>query len=555
MDRARGLLAAAVMAGGCYTGSDVDAVWVGGGPGSAGGEGGDEDPPADTGGQDDGPAATDCTEVAATPLMRLTPRQYTRAVRDALGLSAMLEVELPAAEKVGAFDAVTSSAGDLEVRKLLDAAEAAAERVLTDGQSVVACENEDDACAEAFIETLGRRAFRRPLDDAQRQMLWDWYEHGREDGGTREGYAQVVRGVLQSPAFLYHVQIGQPDPQDELRLWLDDYEIASRLSFFLWESGPDALLLDAAERGELRDASSRAEQAQRMLADPRASEAVASFHQQWLRTDRTQAPDHLAQHTSDPEAIWAAMQAEVAAFTAAAAREGDSEVLFNAQWSVMPPELADFYGIPPEHRSTTENPALVRVEYPDGDRGGLLTLGGVMVATAASVQTSPILRGVFVVENIMCTHLAPPEDLEIDPLPERREDQSVRDWLDAHTAEPACAACHNIIDPPGFAMEDFGPDGRWRDHDGLFPVDAAAQLGADAVDGAHELSVALGSDDIAANCRATQWVQFATGRPTKTKSCGTQVVAAAASGSLDDVVDAIVRDETFTYRRLPQDHE
>lgn len=287
--------------------------------------------------------------VGQTPLQRLTPAQYGNAVRDILGYAADVSgLDLP--EKVGPFDANFSApVSTVLVEQYRELAETVAKQA--DLSEALPCE--DEACLESFVGSFGRRAFRRPLTAAEQAIYADL---AAQEDTAIEGARVVVEAMLQAPHFLYQLELGLPDDDADGLVALGDYELATRLSFFLWNSTPDDALLDAAAAGELQTGEGLQAQAQRLLADGRARTAVGDFHAQWLGID------HLGDADKDPAvypqfdgAMAQAMLDETRRFTSTVVLQGDGslETLLTADYTYLEPPLFELYEIaqPPDHDS------------------------------------------------------------------------------------------------------------------------------------------------------------------------------------------------------------
>ena len=349
------------------------------------------------------------------------------------------------------------------------------------GQSV---RREEDACARKILTTLARRAWRRPVDDADMAPLLAFYRTGRETGDFEAGIRMALERLLIDPEFLFRIERDPEGVAPGTPYRLADLELASRLSFFLWSSIPDDELLDAAARGRLSDPAEREHQVRRMLADARSGALVDNFAGQWLslRSVEGIAPDPNLFPDFD-ENLRDALREETELFVESHLR-GDRSVvdLLRADHSFLNERLARHYGIPGVRGSHYR-----RVTLPDERRGGLLGHGSILAATSYGNRTSPVLRAKWLLENVLGTPPAPPPP-DIPPLPaggEAGEPRTVRERLAQHRRNAACAICHAPMDPLGFALENFDAVGAWRTRDAGLPVDASAVLadGTTAFDG------------------------------------------------------------------------
>ena len=334
---------------------------------------------------------------------------------------------------------------------------------------------DEDACAEEILSTLARLAYRRPAVDGDVQTLMGFYEDGRAEGGFDAGIQFALERLLVSPAFLFRIE-QDPAPGAATAVHrISDLELASRLSFFLWSSIPDDALLDAAERGTLADPAVLEQQVRRMIADRRSNALVDNFVSQWLAVldVRDVVPDSDLYHEFD-ENLREAFQRETALFMESMLREDRSLVdLLDADYTFVNERLARHYGIPNVYGNQFR-----RVTLRTEERGGLLGHGSILTVTSYPNRTSPVLRGKWLLENFLGTPPpAPPAD--VPALSEdnaTRTPTSVRERLEAHRRNPACAVCHDRMDPLGFALENYDPIGAWRTTDRNTPIDASASL-------------------------------------------------------------------------------
>ncbi len=321
---------------------------------------------------------------------------------------------------------------------------------------------EEGPCADEILGTLARRAFRRPVDELDLDVLRGFYAEGRREGNFDAGIQRALESMLVDPEFLFRIErdpagIGPATPYR-----LSDLELASRLSFFLWSSIPDDELLDTAAAGTLGDPVVLEQQVRRMLADEKAGVLVSSFAAQWLhlRRMRTVTPDVNAFPGFD-ENLRDALVRETELFVQSQIREDRSVVdLLSADYTFVNERLARHYGIPNVYGSRFR-----RVELPGEERRGLLGHGSVLTVTSLATRTSPVVRGKWVLENILGTPPPPPPP-DVPDLPERADDgtvTSLRARLEAHRANPVCSNCHARMDPLGFALENFDAVGKWRD--------------------------------------------------------------------------------------------
>ena len=336
--------------------------------------------------------------------------------------------------------------------------------------------DEAEACAREILSALATRAHRRPVTEADLETLLRFHRDGQEEGGTFDAGIQfALERILLDSSFLVRVERDPVDAPAGTAYRLGDFELASRLSFFLWSSLPDDELLAAAAAGALGDPATRRRQVRRMLDDSRASSLVTDFASQWLhlRNLRAASPDVNAFPEFDDD-LRDAFRRETELFLEAQLREDRGLLeLLTADYTFLNERLARHYGIDGIHGSHFR-----RVVLGGDRRAGLLGHGGVLTVTSYANRTSPVVRGKWLLENILGAPPPPPPP-DVPPLEEADVSgaRSMRERLERHRASPACASCHAQMDPLGFALENFDAVGRWRDtaEDGG-PVDAAAAL-------------------------------------------------------------------------------
>jgi hypothetical protein len=335
---------------------------------------------------------------------------------------------------------------------------------------------EEVVCARAVLTRLATKAFRRHLQpsDPNVDRLMSFYENARRTGDFEEGVRAALARLLVDPQFLYRIE-SQPQPMQAGVLYpVNDTDLASRLSFFLWSSIPDESLLDDAAAGRLSDPTALERQVRRMLADPRASALVDNFADQWLRVRELRSAQ-----PSDPdfdENLRQAFREETQMLFGDIMREDRSLIdLLDADYTFVNERLARHYGIPNIHGSYMR-----RVSLPAASpRRGLLGQGSILTVTSAGDRTSPVQRGAWVMQTLFGAPVPQPPpgvDQNLKEGADLSRPMTVREKLELHRANPTCAACHRIMDPIGFSLEHFDLDGRWRDRDGASPIDASGQL-------------------------------------------------------------------------------
>ncbi len=336
-----------------------------------------------------------------------------------------------------------------------------------------------EACAYGILASLAQRAYRRPVDDAEVNMLMNFYRAGLSDGAFDDGIQLALERLLISPDFLFRVERDPVNIEPDTNYRLTSIELASRLSFFLWSSIPDNELLDTAKNGTLQNPQVLEQQTRRMLADPRSKALVQNFAGQWLylRNLRSLVPDAVEFPEFD-ENLRDAFRQESELFFESLIRENRSVTdLLGNGYTFMNERLAKHYGIENVYGSH------FRRIYLEGEiaeqRGGILGQGSLLTATSYANRTSPVLRGKWVLTNILGTPPPPPPP-DVSDLPERGADgqqANIRDRLLQHRADPACSGCHAPMDPLGLALENYDAIGRWRvTGEAGVPIDASGQM-------------------------------------------------------------------------------
>ena len=420
---------------------------------------------------------------------------------------------------------------------------------------------DETACARTILSTLARRAFRRPTSEADVDTLMAFFEDGRADGSFDTGIQVAVERILVDPEFLFRIEQDPDGLLPDAAYPVSDLGLASRLSFFLWSSIPDEELLTVAEQGRLRDSDELDRQVGRMLRDPRATALVENFAGQWLqlRKLRNAVPD-TATYTAFDENLRDAMWRETELFLEHELRTDQPLVnMLRADHTFINERLAEHYGIPDVYGIHFRP-----VPYPDDTRSGLLGHASILTITSYANRTSPVVRGVWLLDNFLGTPPSPPPP-DVPSLPSAGEDgapRSVRERLERHRANAVCASCHNAIDPLGFALESFDAIGRWRvTNEGGTPFDTGIPIDASGtlVDGTevHGLSglrdVILAREDQFVETVTEKLLTYALGRTLEpsdmpvVRRISRQRPAAELTWS--SLVSGIVRSTPFLMRR------
>jgi hypothetical protein len=351
--------------------------------------------------------------------------------------------------------------------------------------------SQEERCATEIVSTIGRRAFRRPVTKTDTDRLMTFYRSGRANGSFDAGVQMALRRLLASPSFVFRVEADPPKAAPGSIFRVSDLELATRLSFFLWSSIPDDTLLDVAVQGKLSTPAVLEREVRRMLADPRANALVANFAGQWLhiRNLRNIQPNH-DQFPDFDDTLRDAFRRETELFVETVVREDRNVLdLLTAKDTFLNERLAKHYGVPYVYGSHFR-----RVTLDDDARRGLLGKGSLLMVTSHADRTAPVLRGKWILENLLGTP-PPPPPAAVPPLDvstDAARPRTLRERMESHRANAACASCHRVMDPIGFAMENFDATGAWRSREEGVPIDASGQLAdGSRVDGVVALREAL----------------------------------------------------------------
>jgi len=475
-------------------------------------------------------AATDDVATSVGPfvpapagLKRLTRRQYIASLRDLLGSDVRIPNDLEVDTPLHGFSSIGAAQLTVSPRTAEQVEAAAfdvAQQVFGDAsrrRALLGCTpaSTGDACVTGFIARFGRRAWRRPLTMAE-QARWVGVVGAVAPlyNDVWKGIEHAVAGMLQSPNFLYRVELGAPDPAHPARLRYTPWEMASRLSYFLWNTTPDDALLDAAEAGTLGTVEGVRAQVRRLLASPRAREAVGNFFTEYLKLDRldTIARDPAVFPLMSPT-LPTAMRAEVLGMLDAIvfARDADVREMFDTRATVLNDELARLYGLP-FAAPTGPGGTLVPFTLPaNGPRAGVLTTAALLTLNAHATETSPTLRGRFVRQFLLCQDIPPPPPGVTTTLPPpTAQPRTLRQRLEEHRSNPTCAGCHALMDPIGFGFEHFDSLGQYRTTDHGLPVDASGEIDGMRFRNAAELATLLRRHPRVGVCLSRQVYRHAT---------------------------------------------
>jgi hypothetical protein len=414
--------------------------------------------------------ATDNTHPVATeevshkpqsPVMRrLTHAQYNNTIRDLLGDDSRIADQFPAEDFVHGFrnQYESQSTSPLLAEAYAGAAEKLAKKAFAgeDISRIVPCKTQDAACRDKFIRSFGRKAFRRPLTDAEAARYTKLFAKGSVGkDGFRGGARMVVEAMLQSPNFLLRIENGQQ------KAWRP-YETAGRLSYFLWNSMPDEGLLKSAENGELDTPEGVDRIARRMLKDPRASEAQYEFLAEWLRFDRlfSSIKDRRTFPQFTPELTLAMAEETRKLFSELVWNKRNFMEFYSAEYGFLNSDLARLYGVTPPGQD------FAKVDFPAStQRAGILGQATFLSMSSKPAETSPTARGLFVREQFLCQDVPqPPAGVSTNlPALTKAKPQTTRERLSVHLSSESCSSCHSLIDPIGFGFEKFDALGQYRE--------------------------------------------------------------------------------------------
>jgi hypothetical protein len=498
--------------------------------------------------------------VSASPLRRLTHRQYDHALRDLFGDSSRPADEFAPDTQGELFDTMaTQSVSELLADQYLAAAARVAEEI-TDIRALVGCEPVagSASCVRGFLERFGRRAFRRPLESGELERLRALYEQTRAASDAATGIRSVVAAVLASPHFLFRPEFGGAASRVPGAKQLAPFELSARLATLLWASLPDDTLLDAAAGGGLDTPEQIASQARRMLEDPRARAGLSTFYEQWLGLSLlTTTTKDAATYPGFDDGLRSAMAEETRRFVDYVLWEGDAKLatLLTAPVGFVNAPLAKIYGVAGPKDANT----FTRVALDPTQRSGLLTQASFLTAFAASNASSPVKRGKWVRVRMLCQDLPEPP-ANVPPLPPPEQGVSTRERFAMHTASPACAGCHTLIDGLGFGLERYDGVGAYRTRDLGVEVDARGEVTATSdIDGPYEggpeLAARLAASEQVRACAPTQWFRYSIGRHDDADdACSLAALQerfGADSGDLKELMVALTQTDAFTnYRSL-----
>jgi hypothetical protein len=493
-----------------------------------------------------------------SPLRRLTHREYDNTVRDLLGDDSHPSAPFSREDVFLGFDNNATARGTttLLAEQYSQAAEQLAAKAVQNLSALTGCNEGDsagrDACARSFIERFGAKAFRGPLSDAERTRFGNLYGSASQAWGFSKGIELTVAALLQSSRFLYRVEFGTPSATPGVNL-LTPFELAARLSYLLWGTLPDQPLLDAANSNQLSTREQIASQARRLLADARAHYVLSDFHRQWLALDAIDGFDSTMPGFSND--LRPLMHEETQRTVEATLFTGDGKLrtLLTAPFSFLNAPLAAFYGLPGPTTNSFEKVPLDAASQ----RIGILTQGGILAAHSHAAKTSPVLRGKFVREQLLCNPPPPPPPGVNFTVSAKDATLTVRQQSEQHRADPSCAACHRFMDPIGLSFEAFDAVGRLRTEENGAPVVTTGELSGTDVDGAvsgpAELANKLAASQQVSSCFVRQWFRYAYGRDETADgdACNITTLESAfakSDGNISELLFALTQTDAFQYR-------
>jgi hypothetical protein len=490
-----------------------------------------------------------------SPVRPLTSAQWENTVRDLFAGVVDPTGLFPPTQIAAGYSTFVSAniVSEAKAEDILVAAETIARRATLDLPGLLQCaegQAEQD-CVAAFVDRFGLHAYRRPLRDTERTILMSLY--GVPDFDLTERVGMIIEAALQSPQFLYIDDTGG-EPAGEGIEQLDDYAMAQRLSYFFWNTMPDDSLFTAAAEGRLSDAAGVRAEAARMIDDPRALQTVAAFHRDWLQVFG------LEEVQKDPQVypifspvVAHSMMGEIDRFVDHVVfdQNGTLRDLLTSRATYSDAMLDDLYGT----FSGSSGPDDFRpVALPANQRSGLLTRAAFLSKHAHNAASSPIARGVFVIRNLLCQDLVIPPGLVAGEIP-LVEGGTIRERFAVHRSQEACAACHDKIDPLGFAFESYDGVGMFRTlYENGREIETTGNyedLGI-GFENAIELTDRLVESSLVRDCYATQWFRYAIGRVETDDDCSLiplRTRFGASGGNVKDLLLGIAESDAFRYRR------
>jgi hypothetical protein len=537
-------------------GSNLSDTSAAGGSNTAGGTG-------TTASLETEPTACTADLVKASAVRRLSHTEYNRTVRALFPGLDIPKQDFAADLLIHGFEnnADAMNPSPVLVEQYADAAGRIAEIAAEHSDGVLPCtpSGNDMACASDFIATFGRDAFRRPLSSEEQSRYEGFFAEQMTELGFDAALELTLQAFLMSPQFLYRLELGQSDETPGQVVALSDYAMASRLSYLVLQSMPDAELFAAAEQGQLHTQDQIEAQTRRLLETEAAAAALVDYHRQWLNFDRLLTEDKDAgMFPAWNDSLQAAIREESDRFVAHVfGQEGTGSIreLLTSNVSFVNGELAQLYGV------DVSGTGWQQVTLPSDQRAGLLTRANFLASRAHATNGSPPLRGVAVLEQLLCSRPPPPPPTVNTSLSPNDSDSPVtnRELFEARTGVVACQGCHKSINGIGYGLEAFDSIGRFRTTDNGFPVDASGELvftiNTDGpYNGAVELSQKLASSEQVERCAVTNMYRYAMARDTKQNdSCKLDALSTAmqrSGGDIRELIVSIATSHEFTHRKV-----
>jgi hypothetical protein len=509
-----------------------------------------------------------------SPIRRLNRDEYTATVRELLNIHLNVGHDLPTDGAGGqGFDnaAEVLVLSPVLVEKYMDAAKTSLEYAVKDSRSrarigIIPPDRgtKPDQAARNILIGFLPRAFRRPVTDKEMNPFLGMFREAQKGRQTFDAsVVYMLRGVLMSPQFLFHAEM--PNTGSAAKQ-LDDYALASRLSYFLWDSMPDEMLFDLAAAGKLHEPAVLKEVVARMLRSGKAMNFVESFVTQWLGTrelGREFVPDPkvFPKYSTDADLQGDIRFQPIVFFQSMVANNDPVTDLLDSKWTIGTKKLLDLYGVDKKYLRKDNQSQPHRLELPPGtDRGGLLGMSAVLAVSSYPYRTSPVLRGKWVLDSILGTPpLPPPPNVPaLEEHPTGAQPQTIRERLAQHRRDPVCASCHSSIDPIGFALENYDALGQWRSEDAGKPVDSSGELpDGTKFQGALELkAVLLQQKDLFVRNLTNRMLGYALGRGlTRQDGCTVDSVIAQLKANdykSQSLIEAIVMSPVFQLQKGTQ---
>ena len=530
-----------------------------GSPGANSGSGASGPGPLSGAGNSGGGSVGVAAAAGPRPLTRLSRREYNNTVRDLLGDTTSPADDFPDDRDRAFLFRRSGLVATQDADLLRTTAEGLAMTAIKPPSSVLPCDASagEDACAAQFITDFGKRAYRRPLSEVESMRLTALYQDARSTQKMtfNDAIETLLEAMLQSPAFLYHWESPYEAPKlSGGAVQLGPYDVASRLSYFIWGSMPDQALFDAAASGTLVSDADIAGQAQRMLADAKARDAATAFFREWLEIDQlAPLPKDAKTYPDYNDALKAALVGGTEAFTQSVLFDGGGklETLLSADYTFSNQTLAKVYG------NAATGMTFSKTMLDPSQRLGLLMEPSFLTLAGSPDGSNPVKRGKAVYTKLLCGVLPPPPP-NVPPAKPATAGGTTRQRFTEHDQNECAKGCHMLMDPIGYAFEHYDGIGRYRTMDNGQPVDSTGTLNIDGVDKSFadsvELTKILSTSDTVRSCFAKQWFRFAVARiETDADAPSLAGIATAfATNQFDmrDLAPAIAASRSFRYRSL-----